>query len=306
MSPYHRGELAAQERAGVLDEAARVSVLIGAELPRVARAFLAEQPMLVIGATDGAGDVWATMLTGEPGFITATGPSTVEIAAAPAAGDPLRPILSGPARVGMIVIEPGTRRRVRLNGTARPTADGLRIDLTQAYANCPKYIQKRSPRRVATTPGEPRVGPELSAEEVGFASVADTFFVATADLDGNADASHRGGNPGFLRALSPTRLRWPDYDGNSMFNTFGNLEVNPRAGLLLPDWTTGTLLHVTGTAVVDWDPRHAATVPGAQRLVDFTVTRVVRTTGATPLHWSTPELSRFNPPVPAAPGAALS
>ncbi|MBL7260845.1 pyridoxamine 5'-phosphate oxidase family protein [Paractinoplanes lichenicola] len=293
MTPYHRGELIAQRRAGLLDEAVHVAAMINTKIPYFARTFLAEQPMLVIGGADHRGDVWATLLTGEPGFITVTGPSTFEVAATPAPGDPLHDV---PAQVGLIAIEPGTRRRVRMNGTAHPAADGLRIDLAQIYANCPRYIQKRSPVRVPTTPATPREGDQLTAEEMGFISTTDTFFVATADLDGNADASHRGGNPGFLRALSPTHLRWPDYDGNSMFNTFGNLEVNPRAGLLLPDWTTGTLLHLTGRAVVDWNPGHAATVPGAQRLVDFTVDRVIRIDNASPLRWTAPELSRFNPP----------
>ncbi|MBU2669924.1 pyridoxamine 5'-phosphate oxidase family protein [Actinoplanes bogorensis] len=301
MTPYHRGELIAQQRAGLLDEAAHVSVLINDEMPRAGRAFLAEQPMLVVGAVDRNGAPWATLLTGEPGFITVTGRSTITVAAAPAATDPLHDVLAGPARVGLIAIEPGTRRRIRMNGTARPASDGLRIELAQIYPNCPKYIQRRVPVRDDVPPGVPRLGTRLTAGEMGFINATDTFFVATADPEGNADASHRGGNPGFLRALSPTRLRWPDYVGNSMFNTFGNLEVNPRAGLLLPDWSTGTLTHLTGTAVVDWDPAHAAAVPGAQRLVDFTVERVVRIDHASPLRWTEPEYSRFNP-LPARAG----
>jgi predicted pyridoxine 5'-phosphate oxidase superfamily flavin-nucleotide-binding protein len=296
MSVYHRGELAAQKRAGVLNEAARLAGMFNAEFPIAARRFLAAQPMLVLGAADAHGDLWATMLTGEPGFLTVTGPSILAVAATPGPGDPLRETLTAPARVGMIAIEPGTRRRVRMNGVAHPAADGLTIELEQVYANCPKYIQNRLPSLAAAAPGEPRHGSRLTAEEMGFISLTDTFFVATADADGNADTSHRGGNPGFLRALSSTHLRWPDYVGNSMFNTFGNLEVNPRAGLLLPDWATGTMLQLTGTATVDWDEAHAATVPGAERLVDFTVEHVVRIDQASPLRWSEPELSRFNPP----------
>ncbi|BEL04013.1 pyridoxamine 5'-phosphate oxidase family protein [Actinoplanes sichuanensis] len=296
MSPYHAGELDAQKRAGLLAEAARLSGMFNTAIPVAARDFLAAQPMLVLGTAGVDGRLWATMLTGGPGFLTVTGPSTLMVAAAPAAGDPLHQTLTGPAKVGMIAIEPGTRRRVRMNGTAHPTDGGLRIELEQVYANCPKYIQKRMPTMGTATPGTPRHGTGLTAEEMGFASIADTFFIATTDLDGNADASHRGGDPGFLRVLGPNRLRWPDYAGNSMFNTFGNLQVDSRAGLLLPDFVTGTLLHLSGTAVVDWDPEHAAVVPGAQRLVDFTVEHVVRVDGASPLRWSRPEYSRFNPP----------
>ncbi|MEU4690955.1 pyridoxamine 5'-phosphate oxidase family protein [Actinoplanes sp. NPDC023714] len=284
---YHHGELAAQKRAGVVREAAHVAALLGAEIPRVARTFLAAQPMVVVGAAGRDGAVWATMLTGEPGFLAVTGTSSITVAATPAAGDPLHDVLAGPARVGMIGIEPGTRRRVRMNGTSRPIPGGLRVDMDQVYANCPKYIQKRLPEYEPATPGIPRRGDRLTADEMDFVAAADTFFVATTDAEGNADASHRGGNPGFLRALSPAHLRWPDYPGNAMFNTFGNLEVNPRAGLLLPDWSTGALLHLTGTAAVDWD--------AAERAVDFTIERVIRIDGASPLRWTDPEFSRFNP-----------
>ncbi|SNY38596.1 pyridoxamine 5'-phosphate oxidase family protein [Paractinoplanes atraurantiacus] len=307
MTRYHRGELIAQKRAGLLDEAARLTGMFNTEIPWAAAAFLAAQPMIVLGATDTRGDVWATMLTGAPGFISATGVSTIDIAAATTPGDPLEEALSAPAPVGLIAIEPGTRRRLRMNGTAHPTPAGLRIELAQIYGNCPKYIQKRRPMLAPATPGVARAGVTLTAEESAFIGQADTFFVATADPDGNTDASHRGGNPGFLQALSPTHLRWPDYSGNSMFNTFGNLELNPRAGLLIPDWPTGTLLHLSGTAIVDWNPTHAEAVPGAERLVDFTVEHVVRIDNASPLRWTTPEPSRFNPPThstnrPATPG----
>jgi uncharacterized protein len=138
---------------------------------------------------------------------------------------------------------------------------------------------------------------ELSPRQRQLVTEADTFFITTADRAGNADASHRGGSQGFVQVLSPTLLRWPDYVGNAMFNTRGNLEVNPAAGLLFPDWRTGATLQLTGTARTDWEPSHAAAVPGAQRLVEFSVTDVVEIPGASPLRRGSPELSRFNPPV---------
>ncbi|WP_134765197.1 pyridoxamine 5'-phosphate oxidase family protein [Nocardioides sp. 1609] len=295
--PYHHGELIAQRKAGVLEQAAHVAAVIKDEVPPAAITFLAAQPMLVIGAADTNGDLWATMLTGNRGFITVTGPSTLQVSATPAVGDPLHVALGCPQLVGLIAIEPGTRRRVRMNGTAYPAPGGLRVELAQVYANCPKYIQKRVPTPAHTTasPSAALVSSGLTTADLETIQKTDTFFVATADLDGHADASHRGGNPGFLRAKGTHHLQWPDYAGNSMFNTLGNLETNPHAGLLLPDWASGTLLHLTGTARVDWDTAHAAPVPGAQRLVNFTVERSVRIEGASPLRWTDPEYSRFNP-----------
>lgn len=116
----------------------------------------------------------------------------------------------------------------------------------------------------------------------------DTFFVGSADPEGNADASHRGGNPGFLQVLSPNRLRWPDYRGNSMFMTLGNISANPRCGLLIPDWDTGTTLQLTGTAEIIWDE-------GPQCSVEFSVDEVIDLTDVSPLRWGQAELSPANP-----------
>ncbi|MBT2898587.1 pyridoxamine 5'-phosphate oxidase family protein [Streptomyces sp. McG3] len=309
MSGYHRGETAAQERAGLARRAASAGRAIGSDIPEVAADFLARQPFLVLGGADDRGRIWATQLTGEPGFLSVPAPDTLVVGALPPPGDPLAGLLSGagaegaaPARVGMIGIEPATRRRMRMNGRAVRAGDGLRVDLDQALGNCPKYIQERRHRRI--TPGEetgqrPTVtdGDALSPAQQEALRTADTFFIATASDRGDADASHRGGNPGFVQVLTPRLLRWPDYAGNGMFLTLGNLELNPAAGLLVPDWDTGASLHLTGTARTVWDEEAVARVPGAERLVEFEVTAVREVTAASPLRWSEPAFHRFNPPV---------
>ncbi|MEU8132838.1 pyridoxamine 5'-phosphate oxidase family protein [Streptodolium elevatio] len=298
---YHRGEIAVQERAGVADRAAHAERAIGTTVPAVAADFLAAQPMIVVGAADGDGRVWATVLTGRPGFVRAVGDTAVTVAARPRPDDPLADVLADASgtgvRVGMIAIEPGTRRRMRMNGTARPTGGGLHVDLDQVYANCPKYISKRTPGPAAVAGRDAAAvrGTELTAPQRAAVTSADAFFIATADTEGNTDASHRGGNPGFVHVPAPDRIVWPDYPGNSMFMTAGNLAVNPAAGLVFPDWRTGGLLHVTGTARTIWDADRAAAYPGAQRLTEFAVTRVVEVPGSTGLVWSAPEYSRHSP-----------
>jgi predicted pyridoxine 5'-phosphate oxidase superfamily flavin-nucleotide-binding protein len=130
-------------------------------------------------------------------------------------------------------------------------------------------------------------------------ATADTFFIATAYLDNAAgaargvDVSHRGGNPGFVHIDGDT-LTVPDFAGNGHFNTFGNIEVNPRAGLLFIDFEQGNLLYLTGRAEVIWDgdPEIAA-YAGAERLFKFHLTQGIRVEGSLPLTWSTPEYSRF-------------
>jgi predicted pyridoxine 5'-phosphate oxidase superfamily flavin-nucleotide-binding protein len=304
VATYHSGEIAVQERAGLAQQAEVSLGGIGESIPAVAKDFLAEQPMIVLGAADRDGRLWATQLTGRAGFLRVPDPRSLLVDALPLPQDPLAEILTGPSpvRVGMIAIEPATRRRMRINGLARREGDGLRVDLDQVIANCPKYLQKRDHHRAGPHEGgvaERTVtdGTALSPAQRRAVRAADTFFVATASDRGDADASHRGGNPGFVQVLSPTLLRWPDYVGNAMFLTLGNLQLNASAGLLLPDWETGTTLHLTGTAHTVWDAEQIAEVPGAQRLVEFAVEAVREITAASPLRWTSPGYSRFNPPV---------
>lgn len=293
MAPFHSGELAVQQRMGQAEIAGRVGRMIRADIPAVAAAFLAEQPMLVIAAADAAGRLWASELVGPPGFIHAVDAGTIAVAARPVAGDPLRDTLTGAARIGMIALQPQRRRRMRVNGTVTPDGAGLRIVTDQVYSNCPKYISRREIESYQPgTEQAPRRSTALDAGQRAAIAAADAFFTATADADGNADASHRGGNPGFLEVLSPTRLRWPDYRGNSMFMTLGNIEVNPRCGLLVPNWATGGALQLTGTAELIWASSTSA--PGAQCAIDFTITEVVDHP-AGPLRWTAPELSPANP-----------
>lgn len=305
MAAYHDGEVAAQRRAGLAREAGMSLGGIGSTIPEVAAAFLLQQPMIVVGGTDHRGRVWATQLTGRPGFLRPTD-RTLTVDALPPPGDPLAELLAGarpeaPARIGMIAIEPATRRRMRVNGRAVADGHRLRVELDQVIANCPKYIQKRDHRPLGpgdAETGRRRVteGTELGPAQRRMLREADTFFVATASDRGDADASHRGGSPGFVQVLSPGLLRWPEYAGNAMFLTLGNLELNAAAGLFVPDWDTGTALHLSGSARTVWDAEEAARFPGAQRLVEFTVRGVREIAAASPLRWSRPAYSRFNPP----------
>jgi len=290
---FHPGERAVQSRTGVRDRAEHVGRSIGSTIPPVAARFLTERRTIVVAAADAAGALWATMLSGAPGFLQAPDAGTLTVGARPAPGDPLAEVLAGPAEVGTIALDAPARRRMRLNGRSAPTADGgLLIAADQVYANCPKYIQRRTPQDIPDRPA-PAVtatGTELTLAQQLAVATADTFFIASAGPDGRVDASHRGGNPGFVSVLAPDRLRWPEYAGNSMYMTLGNLELQPSAGLLLPDWETGGALLLTGRATVDWsDPAAPA--------IDFALTRAVELAHAVPLTWTEPEFSPVNPPV---------
>jgi predicted pyridoxine 5'-phosphate oxidase superfamily flavin-nucleotide-binding protein len=287
------GEQVVRRRAG-FDRPGYSGPSRGRQIPPVAAEFLAAQPMLVLGAADRAGRLWTTLLSGPPGFLGVRD-EQLRIAALPGPGDPLAALPDRPTRVGTLALEPSRRRRMRMNGLASADGSGLRVELDEVFANCPKYIQARDFRPVDRQPGRAVGSAWLTPRQQLEIATADTFFVTTADHRGNVDTSHRGGNPGFVRVLGPDRLRWPDYQGNAMFCTLGNLAENPAAGLLLLDWETGGTLQLTGTAETGWDDPSAAELPGAQRVVDFSVTAVVETPGALGLRWTEPEFSKFNP-----------
>jgi predicted pyridoxine 5'-phosphate oxidase superfamily flavin-nucleotide-binding protein len=295
---FHPGERAVQEQAGVRAMADRVGPSVHSEMPAAARDFMARQPMVVIGHADATGRLWASALTGEPGFASALDHATVALNALPPAGGPLREVWSEGTEVGLLAIELSTRRRMRVNGRLVKGHDGgVTVAVRQAYANCPKYIQAREWGYAPDTPPtvQPRRGVRLTEVQREWIAHADTFFIATAHPEAGADASHRGGASGFVRVMDGTTLRFPDYSGNNMFNTLGNLAVNSKAGLLFLDFGSGDTLQITGEARVLWDADQAAEFAGAQRVVEFKVTEVLQTPQALPLRWRFLEASPFNP-----------
>ena len=101
------------------------------------------------------------------------------------------------------------------------------------------------------------------------------FFLATADAQGRPDCSFKGGDPGFARVLAPDELAFPDYDGNGMFRSLGNLKVNPHVGLLFMSiGERPARLRVNGTAELSLDDPAMGDWPGAQALVRVTPTDI--------------------------------
>jgi uncharacterized protein len=272
---FHDGELAVQDRAGVRAQAARLGggMLATPNLNGGMRSFLADRDFAVLTARGGDGRLWTSPIFAKPGFLDAHD-RELRVDAVPTPGSPLHDLADGQP-VGMLAIEFATRRRVRVNGTlTRVDPDGLVVSVDQAFGNCPKYIQ---PRRLEhTESGSQRVqhAAALSVEHAALIENADTFFLGTVHPSRGADASHRGGPAGFVR-VEDGRLWWPDFPGNNMFNSFGNLAVDPIAALLFVDFGTGATLHISGTATVEWAPASAGDDTDTGRQVRFTVESVV-------------------------------
>jgi hypothetical protein len=293
-SPWHAGELELQRRVGVADRMREVGRrVIRDHMPDQHRAFFAQLPFVVLGAVDRDGDVWATLAAGQPGFLQAPTNRMLRMNTAPDPGDPASAGLHDGAAVGLLGIEPETRRRNRLNGVVSArTAAGFNVDVDQSFGNCPQYIQvrefefTRDPAQWAQA--EPVYLDHLSDRARATITAADTFFVASYvdnDTGRQVDVSHRGGNAGFVRIGEDGVLTIPDFAGNLFFATLGNFLVNPRAGLVFVDFDTGDLLQLTGEATVDLESPEIAAFQGAERLWHFKPRRVVYRAGALPMRW---------------------
>lgn len=270
---YHAGEIEAQQRAGVRDQAERVGRIIGSTILPPAAAFLAARSFVVAATRDDDGGVHASLLAGPRGFARATGESALELRPDGGHVDDVVADIRATGVLGLLAIDFSTQRRMRANGRAVVGEGGvIAMTTREVYSNCPQYIHEREDgvRRAASGEAKSFV---LSAEQRAFIERADTFFIASAHPETGADASHRGGEPGFVRA-DPARITWPDYRGNNMFNTLGNLLVEPRCGLLFVDFTNGATLRVEGRATVNWS---------RERSVAVEVERVIGEVGQPPI-----------------------
>jgi predicted pyridoxine 5'-phosphate oxidase superfamily flavin-nucleotide-binding protein len=111
-------------------------------------------------------------------------------------------------------------------------------------------------------------------DDVAFIEGRPFFFLATADATGRPDCSFKGGPPGFVRVTGKSEIAFPDYDGNGMFKSLGNVLENPAVGLLFLDFEKPRRLRVNGLAEVRRDDPLMDTTTGAQMMVRVTATAI--------------------------------
>lgn len=278
ITPFHEGELQAQKLAGEIAEGESNGAMIGDKLMIGALTFIRAQKMAVVSSRDARGRRWASMLLGDVGFMEPEDRKTLRMTVDPAEND-LSDVLWENLRwdehLGILIIQLRTRQRLRVNGRGH-FADGvLTAQVEESYVNCPKYITRREFEVVPLAAGAERKsdgsqGRKLGKPQIALLQATDVLFLATGHPERGADASHRGGNPGFVEAIDANTLRIPDYFGNSLFNTLGNLLVDPHYGMLVPDFRNERVLQLTGKAKINWseqDPQHCT--GGTGRFVEF-------------------------------------
>ncbi|NJR15014.1 MAG: pyridoxamine 5-phosphate oxidase [Calothrix sp. CSU_2_0] len=297
---FHSGEIAVQTQAGKREEAQKLCSVISDFIKPAAEEFLSTQELAIAATVDIHGQVWASLLTGQPGFIKVLNQQTLQISldGSLIPTDPLYQNLHHNQNIGLLVIDLSNRRRSRFNGKAELDSNSIKIHVAQTFFNCPKYIQTRHIEKNITESREQSetfTRETLSEQNQLWITQADTFFIASFHPESGADASHRGGFPGFVKVINKRKLLFPDYAGNNMFQTFGNLLINPHAGLLFIDFETGNILQLIGKAKVIWDAERLNEFAGAERLVEFEIEQVLETKNASPLRWRFGEYSPANP-----------
>ena len=145
----------------------------------------------------------------------------------------------------------------------------------EMYHDGARKLQDRfDSRRIADRLRDVTVHDRFTEEDRRFIERCSMFFLATADAQGRPDCSYKGGMPGFVRIRDERTLAFPDYDGNGMFRSLGNILVNPHVGLLFVDFEQADRMRINGVASVHDDPALLADYPGAQLVVNVVAARI--------------------------------
>src|SRR5690349_3663231 len=139
---------------------------------------------------------------------------------------------------------------------------------TSIYHQGNRQLQEQfDSRRIADRLQQVALHDRFSDGDRGFIEQPSMFFLATADAESQPDVSYKGGMPGFVRIVDEQTLAFPDYDGNGMFKSLGNILVNPKVGLLFIDFEQPDRMRVSGIATISHDDPLLAEYPGAQVIV---------------------------------------
>ena len=283
--------------------------------------------MLAVGTLDTEERPWTTLLGGEPGFARSFGTNVVGVKAIVGRKhDPVIETLLNTESKGRALSALGihldSRNRVKLSGRflggglIDPTDSsennlsnegGDAAELQMAFAiersltNCPKYLNRKSliltiPKPVLASESVP-----LCEAAVGLLAKADLFFMSSSHHTANMGTNHRGGPPGFVRLASNTKERttlvYPEYSGNRLYQTLGNLSITPKAGLVIPDFDTGDVLYITGTTEIAYGDEAARILPRSNLLLKIHVTAARYVQHGLSFRAHPGEPSPYNPPV---------
>ncbi|PGH35575.1 hypothetical protein GX50_01556 [[Emmonsia] crescens] len=299
-------------------------------------AYLVQKsPLIALGTIDKQGQPWTTVWGGEAGLAGPVSQSIIGIRNfVDKSYDPVVETLYGGKSNGEVIKEEGegrlmaglsvdmeNRKRVKLMGRMvagnlagleatdpdkkgnEPTHAGqaqLVIKIEQSLGNCPKYINRKHITPVVPNPKLISDSPQLSPGAIELLGEADTLFISTYHED-SMDTNIRGGPPGFVRVvsndISGAVLAYPEYSGNRLYQTLGNLQMTPLAGYAFPGFETGNVLYLTGKTEILVGSDAAALLPRSNLAVKVTVTSAKYVENGLPFRGQPGQLSPYNPQV---------
>lgn len=301
---YHSGEREIQTIIGEVPIADRNGAVITDTIIKGAINFIEKQPMAIVSSKNSEGELWTSLLIGNFGFAKVPNPNSIVFNKeniCSSEDDIFYTNILSHNQIGSLFIELDTRRRFRINGSCSVNNSQIKVKIKEAYPNCPKYIQRRIillPEYFKKAISTRVDGFELTNSEVKWIEKADTFFVGSTSNESKLDASHRGGNPNFVTVLNDGTLKIPDYSGNSLYNTFGNIVQNPNTGLVFIDFEKGETLQLTGKATLLFNQQTEADLiktNGTGRYWLFKTSRWIHTINHHKVDWKFLEYSPFNP-----------
>jgi ferredoxin-NADP reductase len=326
---WHEGEEKMHKLTNVDRQDNPTTPFLGPGAPQM----LQRAPMLALGTIDEAGRPWTTVWGGEAPLAQVVAESVVGIRTmVDKKTDPVINVLFGGKDDGEVVKEQGPgrmisaltvdlekRKRVKLYGRMiagavdrlGPENDQeagtpvgqvqLVIKIEQSLNNCPKYLNCK---RIYPVLPEPKLISEsltLPQPALDLIAKADTIFVSTCNHDNDMDSNIRGGPPGFVRVQSNndsgTVLVWPEYSGNNLYQTLGNLQSSPKAGLVFPDFETGDVLYVTGDTEVLIGKKASTILSHSKLAVKLSLTGARFVQRGLPFRGEMLERSPYNPRV---------
>ena len=286
--------------------------------------------LLAVGTVDDEGRPWTTLLGGEQGFARSLGQSIVGVKAlADASHDPvLRTLLAQPRvstpgeyetarEFSALGIHLASRDRVKLQGrllggsrvgnesslnTSQDEATEVQMALAieGSLGNCPKYLNKKDIVLAVPLPVPLPATLPLPQPALDLLAKADTIFI-TSHHPSHMSTNHRGGPPGFIRVecndSQSVILAYPEYSGNRLYQTLGNLILDPRAGIVVPDFDTGNVLYISGTSKIIFGKDASRLLPRSNLAVQIRVEAAKFVHKGLGFRGLPGERSPYNPPV---------
>lgn len=325
--PFHEGEKEMHRLLKVPNHGNPTSTMLTPQ----AAFRLQQAPLLAIGTLDSQDRPWTTLWGGNQGFSEMLGGSIIGTRTiVDSAHDPVVQALVGHGEKGKMVagkekmvagltLDLMERKRVKLFGRviAGCVNDVKREDgedddartvelpekqeqiqlitkIEQSMGNCPKYMNQYDIQPAVVTSSLVSQGENLTEEGKALILQSNMFFITTSVIE-DMDTNHRGGPAGFTRILSDNEIVYPEYSGNRLYQSLGNLLVNPKIGITFPNYETGDVLYITGNTEVLVGGDAASILPGSNLAVKIKIVEARLVKQGLPLRGTRKVPSPYNP-----------